>query len=178
MSKLKLLILDANEVIHIHEFGIWGKLTEKCEVYLARTVVEEALFFEKDGDKHPIDLGDDMAGKRIKVFEVALTEIRRFRDQFDPIYVGQLDAGETESLAFLTQSTYPFLISSGDAIVFRVLGRLNRGDQGISLEEILVRIGLRQNKLPWPCQKVFREKYTKEGEADAIQGKGLRQKRK
>jgi predicted urease superfamily metal-dependent hydrolase len=26
MSKLKLLILDANVVIHLHEFGIWAKL--------------------------------------------------------------------------------------------------------------------------------------------------------
>ena len=40
MFKLKLLILDANVVIHLHEFGIWTKLIEKCEVYLARTVVE------------------------------------------------------------------------------------------------------------------------------------------
>ena len=90
----------------------------------------------------------------------------------------QLDPGETESLAYLVQSTEPFLISSGDAIVFRVLGLIGRGDQGIALEEILRKIGLQQGKLTWACQKAFRDKYTKEGEADSIRGRGLRKTRK
>ena len=66
------------------------------------------------------------------------------------------------------------MISSGDAIVYRVLGLLNRGEQGLSLEEILDSIGLRRSKLPWSCQKAFREKYTKEGELDSVLGKGLK----
>jgi hypothetical protein len=175
MSKLKLLILDASDVIHLHEFGIWGKLIGLCEVHLARTVVDiEAEYFEKDGETHPIDLADDIATDRVRVFEVSLADISRFRGQFDPLYVGELDPGETEALAYLTQSADSFRISSGDAIVYRVLGRLNLGEQGISLEEILSKVGLSQNKMPWPCQKKFREKYTKAGETDAIQGKGLK----
>ncbi len=122
MFKLKLLILDANVVIHLHEFGIWAKLIEKCEVYVARTVVDmEATFFEKDDEKQPIDLSDDIAQQRLQVFEVSLADINRFRAQFDPVYVGELDPGETESLAFLTQSSETFVISSGDAVVFRRL---------------------------------------------------------
>src|SRR5208283_3207834 len=100
MSKLKLLILDANVVIHLHEFGIWAKLIEKCEVYLARTIVElEATYFEKDDEKQSIDLSDDIAKRRVQQFEVSLADINRFREQFDPVYVGELDPGETESLA-------------------------------------------------------------------------------
>ena len=30
MPRLKLLILDANEVILLHEFGIWSRFTESC----------------------------------------------------------------------------------------------------------------------------------------------------
>jgi hypothetical protein len=176
MFKLKLLILDANVVILLHEFGVWAKLIEKCEVYLARTVVDlEATYYEKDGEKESIDLSDDIVQQRLQVFEVSLADIKLFRARFDPVYVGELDPGETESLAYLTQSSESFVISSGDAIVFRVLGRIGLSDQGISLEEILQKIGLGRSNLPWSCQKAFRNKYTKEGEADAIQGKGLRQ---
>ena len=175
MSKLKLLILDASEVIHLHEFGIWSRLIGLCDVRLARTVVDiEVPYFEKDGDKHPINLTDDIAGGRVHVFEASLSDINRFRERFDPVYVGALDPGETEALAHLAQSSESFLISSGDAIVYRVLGRLNLGDRGISLEEVLQKVGLGRAQLPWPCQKKFREKYTKEGEVDAIQGKGLK----
>jgi len=151
---LKLLILDANEVILLHEFGIWARFTEQCEVYHARTVAQdEAVFFEKDGDRHPIDLSQDIRNQRVRVFDVAIADINRFRGQFDPLYVGELDPGETESLAFLTQSTEPYLLSSGDAIVYRVLGLLNRGEQGISLEEVLDSIGCGGAGYPGPVRR-------------------------
>jgi len=85
--------------------------------------------------------------------------------------LGDLDDGEAESLAYLTKQPVDFLISSGDAIVYRVLGNLGRRDQGLSLEEILQKIGLGRN-LDWPYSKAFREKYTRGGEVDMIQGKG------
>ena len=53
-----------------------------------------------------------------------------------------VDAGEAESLAFLVHQNDDYRISSGDAIVYKVLGNLNLGDQGISLEEILGTCGL------------------------------------
>jgi hypothetical protein len=56
MPRLKWLILDANSVITLHELGIWSQVAGRCDVHLARTVVEsEAVFFEKDGDRQPID---------------------------------------------------------------------------------------------------------------------------
>lgn len=64
-----------------------------------------------------------------------------------------------------------YLISSGDAIVYRVLGNLGRSEQGVSLEEILQKIGLGR-KVGWQYSKTFREKYTTEGEADMIRGRG------
>jgi len=162
-------------IILLHEFGAWSHFIARCEVHLARTVAEEeALFYERDGDQLPIDLSENTTNQTIRVFDVAISDIKRFREQFDPLYLGELDPGETESLAFLVQSTESFLLSSGDAIVYRVLGLLSRSEQGISLEEVLDRIGLRRSKLPWPCQRAFREKYTKEGERDSILGRGLR----
>jgi hypothetical protein len=174
MSRLKLLILDANVVIHLHEFGIWARLIAACDIHLPRTVVGEADFCEIDGERQYIDLNDDINQRRIQVFDVELDKIKAFRDQFDPLYVDGLDPGETEALAHLFESTERFLISSGDGIVYRVLGRLNRSDRGISLEEILKQVGLQRQQLPWSCSKSFRERYTKEGQIHAIQGTGLK----
>lgn len=130
MSRLKLLILDANVVIHLHELGIWSKLIGICDVHLPRTVVSEVSYYEADGEKCYIDIEPDVAEQRVHVFDVALSDIKEFRDQFDPLYVEGLDPGECEALAYLGKSAQDFLISSGDAIVYRVLGRLNRSDQG------------------------------------------------
>jgi hypothetical protein len=61
MSKLRLLILDANVVIFLNERGIWSKLISRCDVSLPRTVVYEAEFFDDDnGDRHDIDLRQDI----------------------------------------------------------------------------------------------------------------------
>jgi len=178
MSKLKLLILDANVVIHLHEFGIWAKLIAVCDVHLPGTVVGEADFYEAGGQRQYIDLSDDVKQGRVRVFDVELAKIKAFRDQFDLRYVDGLDDGETEALAYLCESKQTFLISSGDAIVYRVLGRLNRSDQGISLEEILKQVGLQRSQLPWSCSKQLREKYTSEGAMDLIQGTGMKKPKK
>lgn len=178
MSKLKLLILDANVVIHLHEFGIWAKLIAVCDVHLPGTVVGESNFYEVNGQRQYIDISDDIKQGRVQVFDVELAKIKAFRDQFDLRYVDGLDDGETEALAYMCESRETFLISSGDAIVYRVLGRLNRSDQGISLEEILKQVGLQRSQLPWSCSKQFREKYTSEGAMDLIQGTGMKKPKK
>jgi hypothetical protein len=75
MPRLKWLVLDANSVIILHELGIWSKVTETCDVHLARTVVEEAAFFGTDSDPQPIDLCGDVREGRVRVFDVCLEKI-------------------------------------------------------------------------------------------------------
>ena len=172
MPKLKLLILDAGVVIRLHEAGLWNKILGPCEVYLSRIVAEKEVLYQQ-GDEYDedIDLSPDIESGRIQVFDVELDDLRTFRDQFDPVYLGDLDDGEAESLAYMMKQSADFLISSGDAIVYRILGNLGRTEQGISLEEILQKIGLGLS-LEWPYSKAFREKYSKDGETDMIRGRG------
>ena len=78
MSKLKLLILDANVVIFLHDRGIWSKLIAQCEVSLPGTVIDESAFFDDDnGDRHYIDLSDDISNGRVDVFDVPLTDLQK-----------------------------------------------------------------------------------------------------
>ena len=173
MPKFQLLLLDANIVIYLHELGIWDRFTELCDVTLASSVAfDEAQFWEDDeGEQHHFnsELKSDIDNEKIKCVKVAPQKCREITQQF--FY--KIDPGEAESLAFLLSEKEEWLISSGDAVVFKVLGRLSRGHQGISLEEILQQIGL-SRELRWDCTKKFREKYTRMGEQDSITGTGLK----
>jgi hypothetical protein len=172
MSKSKLLILDANLVIRLHEYDLWSAVIDRYEIRLAKTVVDESMFYEIAGQREYIDLQGDIVASRITIFDVDLSDLRIFLSRFDRNYMEKLDAGELESLVYLDKSIEPLFLASGDAIVFKVLCQLNRTGQGISLEEVLQKAGLSKSNLPWSCQKAFREKCTKEGQQDSIQGRG------
>ena len=173
MQKLKLLILDACVVIRLHELGIWEPVCDQCDIHLSRIVAEKEVLFQpgdEGGYGEDIDLLPDIDNRRVQVFDVKASELKDFRGQFDPSYLGDLDDGESESLAYMMKQTGDFLISSGDAIVYRVLGNLGLGNLGLSLEEILQKIG-QGRKLEWPYTKAFREKYMSDGQTDMIQGR-------
>jgi len=174
MPKLKLLILDAGAVIQLHKLRLWEALIDKFEVHLSEIVAEKEVLFEPSDDGSygdDIDLSSVINSGQVSVFAVPVLQIKAFRDLFDDLYLGDLDDGEAESLAYLMEQSTEWLISSGDAIVFRVLGNLNRSDQGRSLEELLNSIGLGR-KLAWPYSKAFREMYTKSGQEDLVRGRG------
>jgi nucleotidyltransferase/DNA polymerase involved in DNA repair len=65
-----------------------------------------------------------------------------------------------------------------DANVVIYLHELGRSDQGISLEEVLQKVGLKRPSISWSRSNAFRERHTKQGEIDAIQGIGLKRKKK
>lgn len=88
MTKFKLLILDAGVVIRLHEFGIWKQVLDKCDVHLSRIVAEKEVLFEpgdEGGYGDDIDLSADISSEKVHVFDVSASELRSFRDQFDPL---------------------------------------------------------------------------------------------
>jgi hypothetical protein len=181
MPKLKfsLLILDAGVVITLHQLGLWQQVVDRCDIHVSRVVAEVESLFHIDANSEPgdygqdIDLGPDIAAGRITRFEVPIDQIRRFRDLFDDSYASGIHDGEAESLAYLFSQPGDWLISSGDAIVFKVLGNAGRSEDGISLEEILQRLGL-SKPVDWQYTKAFRLKFDKVGSTDQIQGRGLK----
>lgn len=179
MPKSKLLILDANVVIFLFERNLWSQVIARCEVNLSRIVADQEAnhYVDANKERQPIDLSGDIATGAVKVFDVPVAQFIAFADQFDPVYFEGLDPGEQESLTYLFNTSERYLISSSDAIVYKVLGLKKRSEQGISLEELLAKIGV-TTQTPWPHTKKFREKYTREGEQDFICGRGLRKSKK
>ena len=175
MPKLKLLILDAGVVIKLHEWNLWEQVIAKCDVHLSSIVAGfESKYYRVDGDDcKDIDVSRAIQDGKITVFEVTPADILAFKNRFDASYFCALDDGEAESLAYLTsRPKLDWKISSGDAIVYKVLGNLNIVEQGIALEEILQQIGLSRKINDFQYTRAFREQMTKVGSTDRIQGRG------
>jgi hypothetical protein len=175
VPKLKLLILDAGVVIKLHEWNLWEQVIAKCDVHLSSIVAGfESKYYRVDGDDcKDIDVSRAIQDGKITVFEVTPADILAFKNRFDASYYCALDDGEAESLAYLTsRPKLDWKISSGDAIVYKVLGNLNIVEQGIALEEILQQIGLSRKINDFQYTRAFREQMTKVGSTDRIQGRG------
>lgn len=172
MKKIKLLILDANVIIELYRFGIWETFIKNCDVHLAESVIDEAQFYlNNKGEKIYFDLQKCVKKKKINKFSKLASEIQIFKENFDAEYFERLDPGETESLAFLLSEEEKYMICSGDSIVYRLLSNIDRKEQGISLEEILQKIGLNK-KLRSQFTKVFRQQYASIGFEDRMRNKG------
>jgi hypothetical protein len=173
MGKLRFLLLDANIVIKLFELGLWNAAVDKCDFLIARTVLEcEAEFYFDDEGQHAIDLGEDVRAGRVSMVDVPPNELANFLRRFGPLYLERLDPGEAESLAYLADRREQCLICSSDAIVFRVLAQLDRPEQGLSLEELLQKIGLGRS-IERQFTKAFRMHWTRRGLEEKLRGLGL-----
>jgi len=173
VSRLKLLILDACVVIQLHELGRWQQVVDQCDIHLSEIVAQREVRFD-DANGTRIDLEPAILSRAITLFSVEALKVEAFRSRFDDSYLGVLDDGEAESLAYLFDAKSDFHISSADKIVYRVLGNMHRGDQGISLEEILNKIGLTASQLPPQYRRQFRERWTQVGFDERLKGLGLK----
>lgn len=174
MAKPGLVLLDANVIIYLFEIRAWDLLVSKCNVVLARTVLGEVDFYiDASGVQHRIDLQPYEDDKQFSVVDVLPSELDAFRNTFSTEYLEKLDPGETESLVYLlanrTHPGFQFLCSS-DKIVFRVLGAKLLSEYGISLEELLKQLGIGR-KVAYQFAKEFRDKSTKQGLEEGLQGR-------
>ena len=177
MKKFQFLLLDAGPIIKLFELDLWEEFIKNYDVTIVRTVAEnEVVFFTKGEEKEYIDfgLGPWVEKDLIKIVDVGPLEVKNFYDKSNIRNKYDIHPGELESLAFLygrISEDWKFCSSDGPA--FAVLGFLEISDRGISLEEILLEMGRTKISLEWQYTKKFREKYTRVGQTDSIQGKGL-----
>ena len=182
MKKFPFLLLDAGPIIKLFSLGIWDEFIKHCDVNISRIIAEDQALYTEDGTQQ-IDLKPYEEQGLIQIIDVKPSLVKAFHDRFKPAYKDGIHDGEKETLAFLCQFSEEWLVCSGDKAVFMALGLLRKGDQGISLEEILTRIGLTigvrwdqvtpQNKAYWPYTRKFRELWTRKGQTDFVQGQGL-----
>jgi hypothetical protein len=171
MKKFQFLLLDTGPVLELLKLELWNKLTESCDVYMTPAIVDEVIKLNFEYTDQKVNLTSS-SQLNVTILDVELPLIKSFLGLFDSTYQGSIHR-EGETLAFLWNKPEKWLLCSADSAVFRVLGLLGKAEQGISLEEILEQIGLKQN-LGWQYSRKFREKYTQMGQVDLIQNKGLK----
>jgi len=171
MKKFQFLLLDAGPIIKLFELGIWDEFIKRCNVSISQTVANEARWASQELEDIRIDI--ETYKNKINIFDIEPSLAKSFLDKFNESYKAEIHAGEKETLAFLCDSPEQYLLCSGDKAVYKVLGLLGRGEQSISLEEILSQIGLSQSKLSGQYTKNFREIWIHKGRTDSIQNKGL-----
>ena len=171
---LRLLLLDANVVLELHRLNLWSGVVARCEVLLARTVLGEAKYYDRDdGTQERIDLSQDLDAGHVRIIDVPLSTVTAFQGRFRPTFLDRLDPGELESLAHLVEVDQRCSISSADKIVWRALGALKLGEQGISLEEILCKIG-RSQELDDAFTTRYRVRWTQVGFDQGMRGEATR----
>jgi len=169
MRRFPFLLLDAGPIIKLFQLGIWDEFITKCDVAISRIVAEEAQYASLEFEDISIDLKSYDEQNLIKIVDIELSKVKAFYEKFDLKYKTIIHPGEKETLALLCSSSESWLVCSADGAVFRILGLLGKAEQGISLEEILIQIGLSQ-QLEKQYTKRFRERYTRMGKIDSIQG--------
>lgn len=171
-NSIRLLLLDANVVIALHELGVWEQTVDRCEVLLPDAVAQEVKYYSTGERQARIELESAFHSGSMRAVSVTLERLEEFRRRFRPTFLERLDPGEAEALAYLTLEEPEASISSADKIVWRTLGVLGMGEQGISLEEILERIGLGR-QVDRPFSKAYRLQWTKHGFEEGMQGEGI-----
>ena len=168
-SRSRLLLFDTGIIIQAFRLGIWDALVSHYHIITSEIVVEEAKFFIDDsGVRHIIELLPYVVSKAIQVEDVSLSELKTFKNTHDPVYFERLDLGELSLLCLLFKKGYEeALISSGDGIVYRILGKRRCSERGISLEELAAKIGVNK-KFPDQFRKKFREDYASRGFDDSF----------
>jgi len=173
MKKFRFLLLDAGPIIKLFSLGIWDDFIKHCDVSMSRIIADNEALYTEDGTRR-IDLKTYEEQGLLKILDVETSTVKIFHDKFDRLYKVDIHPGEKETLAFLCDSVDNWLVCSADGAVFRVLGLLGKANQGISLQEILQRIGLSvSEKLEWKYTKAFCEKWSRRGQIDSIQDIGL-----
>ena len=164
-------MLDAGPIIKLFELRIWDQFLKRCDVSISQTVATQAKWASQEFEDVRIDL--ESYKDKINIFDIDASLAKSFLDRSNGLYKAIIHPGEKETLAFLCSSPEKYLLCSSDKAVFQVLGLLGKGEQSISLEEILEKIGLSQRNLEWKYTKKFREKYARVGQIDSVQSKGL-----
>ena len=161
-AKRRLIILDANVIIHSHELGIWPHLLNQFDVCIVGTVIDdEAKYFQSQtGIKTDIDLKKSETDGKIKRLDPELAHTEKIYKEYKEIFIKGLDAGERDAITILNSGNFDeYLFCSGDKSAIKAAATINKTYNVTSLEKLLTESG--QSGLVKKINHEFSEAYTK-----------------
>lgn len=163
----KLLLLDADAVIDLHTLGLFGKISKAYDLFLTRTVFEEAKYYKKDGAKIEIDI------KNATIIEnIDIESLKKVQREAKEARLG-IDPGESMSIAYLIQTEKEITFCTCDRAAIKLISYMELEQRSISLENALRDIEYHtKNLYPRHLEKTFKADI-KEGKTLRIQFKRL-----
>lgn len=145
--KPRLVLLDADVVIHLHEIGRWVRVVEACDIIIPETVANiEAEFFMDSEDRFErINLLDECDRGLFLIEGVDVSTIQALKDRLGPRFEFeyQIHSGELEAIALLeAHGSDGASMCTGDFAATIAACCLGHSDEMVSLEAILDRCGL------------------------------------
>jgi hypothetical protein len=162
-SKRKLIILDANVIIHSHELGIWTHLINQFDVCIVGIVIDdEAKYFQSQtGIKSDINLKKSETEGKIKRLDPELSHTQKILKEYKEVFVKGLDPGERDAITILNSDGFDeHLFCSGDKAAIKAAAVINKTFNVISLEKLLKDSG--QSGAVKNLRHEFLESYTKQ----------------
>lgn len=103
-QKSNLIIPDADVVIHLLKLRIWNKFLDLNSVFLAKTVIDEEVFFYESHNnvlksKEYVDLSKDASTGRLTVVSLDAKVIQPMSTELRKRKAPEIELGETETIA-------------------------------------------------------------------------------
>lgn len=162
-SKRKLVILDANVIIHAHELGVWTHIISQFDIYVVGIVVDdEAKYFKSDtGVTTDIKITDDIASGKIKRLDPELAHTQKIFKEYKEIFIKGLDPGERDAITILNSGNFDeHLFCSGDKSAIKAAAVIDKTFNVVSLEKLLKDSG--QSGVTKNLRHEFLEAYVKQ----------------
>lgn len=159
---MHIVLLDADVIIDLHRLNLWKSLTKNNKIHISSIVVGQEIYYYEDiaGKRHVIDLSKE-AGKSFVEISATIEQLSTITKEFEGLFEIDLHAGEKEALAILTTKK-DMLFCTCDKAAMKALGFLGMNHQGISLEKLLDRSGIKKKLEIKHSERQFRQ-YTQEG---------------
>jgi len=172
IQNCRLLIPDADVIIHLHQMGILDQFLSANEVYVARTVSEESDFSVDTANpfhrKNYIDLSNYIDSGKITLLDLDaehLCHLERRLDSLGDVYVHD---GEKETIGIVSYARNDLTMCLIDHGAIRCSVLLGMASKCVSIEQALQDCGLGR-KLPRALtDKIFKE-TVRQAEIERIQ---------
>ncbi|MCK5117277.1 MAG: hypothetical protein KAR44_11805 [Candidatus Aegiribacteria sp.] len=144
--KPRLVILDADVVIHLNEIGKWDAILESYDIILPEIVaMQEADYFDDGtGCNKTIPIQSCIEKGIIQIEHADQSEIISIQEKLGSTFEANFDVhiGELEAMAVLIRYNTPeTAICTGDTAAVIALCWLDLSERIVSLESLLARCG-------------------------------------
>jgi hypothetical protein len=147
-TKPLLVLLDADVIIELHRVGAWNALLQRYRIGVFEIIARREVMFWKNerGERVDIELNEYEKTGLIQIHSASIPDLQGTLQAFSADMRDRLHSGEIEAISVLRRlcSCQEALFCTGDRKACEAVVLLGLSENGISLERLLSRAGLKK----------------------------------